>query len=167
MFLDTNKTNNIEVESGQTYQLIIFRLGEQEYGLMIDQIREVVITPNITKVPLTANYIRGVANIRGNVMAIVDLEQRFQLTQEDSKLDTTQKTFTLVIAHEEYKMGILLREVPSTLSLSDKNIDFKPSLIQSYNADRDCIIGIAQLGDRIIILLDILKAVAKKDFADF
>ena len=58
-------------------QLIIFKLAGEEYGLSIDQIKEVVLTPRVAKMPQTPAYIKGVANIRGNIIAIMDLEQKF------------------------------------------------------------------------------------------
>ena len=67
-------------------QLIIFKLGTEEYALSIDQIKEVVLTPRIAKMPQTPSYIKGVANIRGNIIAILDLEQKFGIeqTREDA-----------------------------------------------------------------------------------
>ena len=53
-------------------QLIIFKLGREEYAMNIDQIKEVVLTPQVAKVPQTEDYIKGVANIRGNIIAILD-----------------------------------------------------------------------------------------------
>ena len=68
-------------------QIIVFKLGDSEYALEIGQIKEVVPTPPISKVPLTPPYIRGIANVRGNILAIIDLEKKqietFQLMQKN------------------------------------------------------------------------------------
>ena len=68
-----------EINTGTKHQLIVFKLGTEEYALNIEQIKEVVITPNIANIPQTPSYIRGVANIRGTIIAIVDLNDKFNI----------------------------------------------------------------------------------------
>ena len=70
-----------EKAGNTTRQIVVFRLGQEEYGLPIEQIKEVVITPNITRMPQTPAFVKGVANIRGNVIAILDLEEKFGLAR--------------------------------------------------------------------------------------
>src|SRR6478609_4820459 len=81
---------------GKRIQLIIFKLGSEEYALPIDQIKEVVLTPRIAKMPQTPSYIKGVANIRGSIIAILDLEEKFGI---DRSIDKTSESFhyTLVV----------------------------------------------------------------------
>ena len=68
--------------------MIIFKLGKEEYALHIDQIKEVVLTPGIAKIPQTPDYIIGVANIRGNIISIVSLNTKFGLigNEEEAKM---------------------------------------------------------------------------------
>src|SRR6478752_3903251 len=68
---------------GRRIQLIIFKLGTEEYALSIDQIKEVVLTPRIARMPQTPSYIKGVANIRGSIIAILDLEQKFGIEKQE------------------------------------------------------------------------------------
>src|SRR3954465_9373471 len=108
---EANKT--IDQSKGhRSLQIVVFKLGNEEYGLHIDQIKEVVITPNITRMPQTPSFVRGVANIRGNVIAIFDLEERFNLTRT---IQTKGNKYTLVVASDEVKMGLLVTEVPNTV----------------------------------------------------
>ena len=93
------------------------RMLSEEYGISIDQIKEVVITPTITRVPQKPAFIKGVANIRGNIIAILDLEQKFGLQKAEDTMPSNNN-FTLVIDSNEYKMGVLVKEVPNTLSIS-------------------------------------------------
>ena len=60
-------------------QLIVFRLGDEDYGIRIEQVKEVTVTPEVVKMPKTPPFIKGIANLRGDIIAIVDLEERFQL----------------------------------------------------------------------------------------
>lgn len=142
-------------------QLIVFKLGNEEYGLTIDQIKEVVLTPTITKVPLAAQYIKGVANVRGNILAVVDLEDRFSLN--GAKQPDVKHNYTLVVESEDVKMGILVKEVPNTLTIADDSIDDSPNIIQDQTNDKNYIKGIVKLPNRLIILIDIFKVIAKEE----
>lgn len=146
-------------EIGALVQLIIFKLGEEEYALNIDQIKEVVLTPGIAKIPQTPNYIKGLANIRGNVIAIVDLEKKFNLSDDD----TQKGNYTLVVESDSFKIGILVKEVPNTLTVEEKDIDNSSSILQYSSLDQDCIRGIVKSGERMIILVDMIKMMEAED----
>lgn len=143
-----------EQEKGKMVQLIIFKLGGEEYALHIDQIKEVVLTPNIAKIPQTPDYIQGVANIRGNIIAIVDLEKKFNLSSPDK---ARTGNYTLVVESDSYKIGILVREVPNTLTVSEASIDKSSTVLQYSNLDQNCIKGIVKDGERMIIMVDMIK----------
>ncbi|OFY84321.1 MAG: hypothetical protein A3F72_14530 [Bacteroidetes bacterium RIFCSPLOWO2_12_FULL_35_15] len=142
-------------------QLIIFKLGKEEYAMNIDQIKEVVITPRIAKVPQTAMYIKGVANIRGNIIAIMDLEERFNLIEKtDQPNSETIANYTLVVESEEFKVGILVKEVPNTLSVNTTDIDSSSEIIRYTALDERCIKGIVKSGERMIIMIDMFELLA-------
>lgn len=147
-----------KTELSERMQLIIFKLGSEEYGLSIDQIKEVVLTPRVAKMPQTAPHIKGVANIRGNIIAIMDLEQKFGLSQ-DEKGNAAHANYTLVVESDEYKVGILVREVPNTLSIQVSDIDTASNFIQYSSLDADSVIGVVKSGERMIILIDMIKMI--------
>lgn len=153
------------IGKGANLQLIVFKLAGEEYAMLIDQIKEVVITPKIAKVPLTPNYIRGVANIRGNILAIIDLVERFSLGSPSTSSDNqAASNFTLVVESNEYKMGILVKDVPNTLSVYETDIDNSPSIINdSSGIDNNYIKGIVKSGSRMIVLIDIHKVINKDE----
>ncbi|MDJ1501919.1 chemotaxis protein CheW [Xanthocytophaga agilis] len=145
-----------------TFQIIVFRLEEEEYALSIDQIKEVVITPSIARIPLTQSYIKGVGNIRGNVLAIMDLADKFGISTEKNITSGTHK-YTLVVASDEYKMGILVKDVPQTLRVTKDDIDESPAIVQSATLESNYIKGIIKSGNRIIVLIDIFKVISKEE----
>ena len=153
--LDVKKTD----KKFNTFQIIVFKQGTEEYALQIDQIKEVVLTPSITRMPQTPSYIKGVANIRGNIIAIVDLEEKFGVNALDEKFASTGK-YTLVVESEKYKMGILVKDVPNTLAISDSDMD---QSVIGANDDQSYIKGIVKLGNRLIILIDIFKILSAKE----
>lgn len=144
----------------KTRQIIVFKLGQEEYGLNIDQIKEVVLTPTITRVPQSQSFIKGVANIRGNVIAMLDLAEKFGLHQPGDQEQNTNH-FTLVIESDDYKMGILVRDVPNTLTISTDKIE--DSFFAGAQADQSYITGIVKLDKRLIIMIDIFKVVNERE----
>ncbi|RYE22234.1 MAG: purine-binding chemotaxis protein CheW [Sphingobacteriales bacterium] len=136
--------------------LIVFKLGGEEYGIRIEQVKEVTITPDIARMPKTPAFIKGVANIRGDIIAIMDLEGRFRIAPTEP-VDSKRQTYTLVIETENYNMGILVREVPQSLTVGISKIDKTPGLIQEVNVNENFIDGIAKVGSRLIIVLDIRR----------
>lgn len=140
-----------------TLQIIVFKLGEEEYALQIDQIKEVVITPGITRMPQTPEYIKGVANIRGNIIAILDLEEKFNLKRANNQ--NTANNYTLVVESDDVKVGILVREVPNTLTIGASDFEESVSIINDAQNDNDYIKGIVKAGKRLIILIDIFKVI--------
>jgi len=168
--MEANNTNEVSIadikreaaldiqkkDTGRRIQLIIFKLGTEEYALSIDQIKEVVLTPRIAKMPQTPSYIKGVANIRGSIIAILDLEEKFGIERaKENGLDSFH--YTLVIESEVYKAGFLVRQVPNTLTILSSDIETSSNFIQAYSIDENCLQGVVKSGERLIILIDMIK----------
>jgi purine-binding chemotaxis protein CheW len=136
-------------------QLIVFRLGDEEYGIRIEQVKEVTITPEIARMPKTPSFVKGIANLRGDIITIIDLEERFQLRTEGE--DLTGTTYTLAIEAKDYTIGIMVREVPQPLSIPVSIIEKAPEFIQDINIHDKYIEGIAKINGRIVVVLDMLK----------
>lgn len=150
-----NPIESQETIAEETYQLIVFDLGKQAYALLLEEVREVVITPPLSKVPLAPEYVAGVANIRGNIFAILDLEKKISL--EDSK--RKEEHYTLVLEDNQLQAGVLVNEVPRTLEVGSNQIDFSPELTNSQNGEKEIVKGIIKDGERLIILLHIKQLI--------
>jgi purine-binding chemotaxis protein CheW len=161
--MQTLEKETKQEEIGKIVQLIVFRLAHQDYALNIEEVREIVITPPISKVPLTPDYIVGVANIRGNIFAMIDLLQRFKISTENVA-HSSEKSFTLVLTSETLQMGLLVKEVPNTLEVAEKNIDLAPDLIADNTQEQKYVRGLVKYQNKIIILIDIMKLVSEDDF---
>jgi purine-binding chemotaxis protein CheW len=155
-----SNNQNKEIQTG-TQQIVVFKLGQEEYGLPIDQIKEVVITPTITRMPQTPLFVQGVANIRGNVIALLDLENKFGLQRNNDSVHSGNQ-YTLVIESEEFKMGILVREVPNTLTISSGDIE-SSIFMGDQQSEQAYITGIVKLDKRLIIMIDIFKVINEQE----
>lgn len=159
------KENHSAEQAGTRIQLIVFKLAGEEYALPIDDVKEVVLTPGIAKVPQTPSYIKGVANIRGNLIAIVDLEEKFSLRKSENG-SATSGNYTLVIEGQDVKIGVLVKEVPNTLSINTNNIDNSSGIMQYSSLDESAIKGIVKVDNRMVILIDILTMMQTQEMKD-
>jgi purine-binding chemotaxis protein CheW len=143
---------------------LTFRLAEEEYGLEILKVQEIIQMQAVTKVPRTPEYVRGVINLRGKVIPVIDLRRKFGI----AAVNDTEKTCIIVvqIAHENGKvvMGIIIDEVKEVLDIKAENIEETPSFGASI--DTQFIMGMGKIGHSVKILLDIDRVMSTKDIND-
>lgn len=137
-------------------QLIVFRLGDEDYGIRIEQVKEVTVTPEVARMPKTPPFIKGIANLRGDIIAILDLEERFRLRPAGRPLP--ERSYTVAVEAADYILGLVVREVPRPLTLPLSQIEPAPEFVQDAGARDKYLEGIAKMSDgNIIIVLDMRK----------
>lgn len=148
-------------------QFVTFKLGGEDYAVGIEFVKEVTITPRISRIPKTPAFIMGVANVRGDLIAIIDLEERFGMKPLlHVKNDTTSDfhSYTMVIDAGAYSVGFVVKEMPDTLTLNESQIEKSSNVIEKAKFKNKFISGLGKKGDgNIIVLLDILKVLSKKE----
>lgn len=137
-----------KVEEGNK-QFVVFKLKEEEFGIDIYRVREVLKLLPITAIPHSDLYIEGVINIRGSIVPVVDLCQRFDL-QEDSRNNDTR---IIIVEMNGDQLGLIVDEVSEVLRVSIENIQPPPSGAQGV--DNNLLEGVARCEDRLIILLKV------------
>jgi purine-binding chemotaxis protein CheW len=155
--------NKKEAALEPVVHLIVFKLGEEEYGIRIEQVKEVTITPEITRMPKTPSFIKGVANIRGDIIAIMDLEERFQIRTALPETNGPRHTYTLALEARDYTIGLIVRDVPQSLTIPVSKLDKTPAFIQDININENFIEGIGKIEGRLIIVLDILRILSAEE----
>jgi purine-binding chemotaxis protein CheW len=143
---------------------LTFKLAEEEYGLEILKVQEIIQMQAVTRVPRTPDYVRGVINLRGKVIPVIDLRKKFSL----EAVKDTEKTCIIVvqIANKDSHvvMGIIIDAVKEVLNIKAENIEDTPSFGTSVNTD--FILGIGKVGTSVKILLDIDKVMSAKELSD-
>lgn len=137
---------------------LTFKLGDEEYGLEILKVREIIKLMDITVVPRTPPFVRGVINLRGKVIPVVDLRKKFGMqTAED-----TDETCIIVVevseSQEKFHTGILVDSVSEVLDIVGEDIEEAPSFGSGF--DGRFILGMAKTKDSVKILLDIEKVLS-------
>ncbi len=137
-------------------QLIVFRLGDEDYGIRIEQVKEVTVTPEVARMPKTPLFIKGIANLRGDIIAIIDLEERFRLRPAGRPVP--ERSYTVAVEADDYTLGLMVREVPRPLTLPLSQIEPAPEFVQDSSTRDKYLEGIAKLPEGgIIIVLDMRK----------
>ena len=137
-------------------QLIVFRLGDEDYGIRIEQVKEVTVTPEVARMPKTPPFIKGIANLRGDIIAIIDLEERFRLRPSGRELP--ERSYTVAVEAADYTLGLMVREVPRPFTLPLSQIEPAPEFVQDPGTRDKYLEGIAKLPDgSVIIVLDMRK----------
>lgn len=142
-------------------QLVIFKIGDEEFGVDISQVREIVRLVNITTVPKAPVFVEGVVNLRGQILAVIDLARRLNLKTKPH----SEKTRIIVVEIESSTVGMIVDEVAEVLRLSSEHIDKTPEIIGG-DLQQKYLKGVGKLEDRLIILIDLAKIFSYDEVED-
>ena len=130
---------------------LTFSLGDQDYDVEILKVREIIGMLNITIVPKVPAYVKGVINLRGKVIPVIDLRLKFGMPTRD----VTSETCIIIINMNDALMGIMVDSVKEVLNLKQENIENVPNF--GTHVHTDYILGIGKINDSVKILLHIEK----------
>ncbi len=138
-------------QTDTTRQFLTFALGQEEYGVEILKIQEIKGYSGITPLPNAPEYLKGVLNLRGTIVPIMDLRKKFALPE----VEYTRFTVIVVTQVQGQTMGFIVDAVSDVLTLAGSDIQPTPDL--HGQVDTSFLRGLATAGDRLVILLDIDK----------
>lgn len=139
-----------------------FKLADEEYGLEILKVREIIGLMDITRVPRTKEYIRGVINLRGKVIPVVDLRLKFGMARTESTDQTVIIVVQCALQDRSLTMGILVDEVLEVLSIGADHIEPPPNF-GAGALETGFILGVGKADRRVIFLLDIARVLTAED----
>jgi purine-binding chemotaxis protein CheW len=137
------------VAEGSIIQLVSFVLEDVEYGVDILAVHEILRFPEITRLPNAPDFIKGVINLRGNVIPVVDVRKRFGF----SRAKITDLTRIIVIETSDKLVGLMVDNVHQVVRITQNNVDPPSELIEGVS--EEYIWGIGRLKDRLIVILNL------------
>lgn len=140
-----------------TSQIVVFKLANQEYGIDIMRVLEIIPYQTVRAIPEVPEYIEGIINLRGDIYAIFSFRKRFRLKQHIGE----EKTKIVLMTLEDLKVGFIVDNVCEILTIDEKEIEETPKMIARY--DSKYIKGVTKQDDRMILLLDIDLLVSDDD----
>ncbi len=150
--MEARATAELAPAPGPELHLLTFALDREEFGIPVTQVREVIRVSDITRVPQAPAHVRGVANLRGRILAVVDLRSRLGLPPAEP----TPTSRVVVVEVRERVLGLLVDAVSQVTKVPEASV--VPAPEEVISADADYLTGVARWHSRLIILLDLDKA---------
>ncbi|HTQ07429.1 MAG TPA: chemotaxis protein CheW [Polyangiaceae bacterium] len=152
---------NTDAQRGLAGKYMTFRLANEEYGLEILKVRELIGLMEITRIPRAPGHVRGVINLRGKVIPVVDLRLKFEMQATDPTSQTVIIVVQLTAESGGLTMGILVDEVLEVRAIGAEDIEPPPNL-QGQTAS-PFILGVGKADKRVIFLLDIDRVLTQEE----
>jgi purine-binding chemotaxis protein CheW len=147
-----NKITNIRAQAGK---YLTFQLASEVYGLEVLKVHEIIGMMPITRVPKMPIFIRGIINLRGKLIPVIDMREKFVLTKQNDTVKTCIIVVQIVEKDLPVTIGILVDAVAEVLDIPMTNIEPTPSFGSDVNTQ--FILGIGKIADKVVMLLDIDK----------
>jgi purine-binding chemotaxis protein CheW len=146
----TRQTNGIDWDAQmETVQCILFKMGDEYYGLSISLVREIIKPLPVTRFPKSPAYVEGVIDLRGRILPIINLRKMFGL----APMETTEDTRFVDLQLEGLDLGIIVDAVSEVMNIPKNLIEPAPPIIAGVEGKY--LLGIARLNDKLIMLLDV------------
>ncbi len=148
---------NALAEAHGTMQLVSFKLAQELYGVEITKVREIILITEITRIPQTPHYVKGLINLRSAVIPVIDLRARFGLPEGE----LTDESRIMVLQARGKTLGIVVDAVNEVLRVKQDQIAPPPLTVAGL--ERDYLTGLVRLDKQLLILLDIEKILAAEE----
>lgn len=145
-------------ENTQENKYLLFNLGQEEYGVNISHVQSIEEMTKIVEVPDMPAYVKGVINLRGSVIPVVDLRIKFNMSEREYD----DRTCMVITRLEETDVGFIVDTVSEVKEITKANID-PPPKFKSEGSNNDYISGIGKIGEEVKLLLDMKKIISGTD----
>lgn len=145
----------------ETKQYLTFKLNDEVFGVDVAQVREILDYVKITKVPQTPDFMRGVINLRGSVVPVVDMNMKFGMAQSEKTVNTCIVVVEVKLDNDTTVIGALVDSVQEVFEIEPNNIEPAPRI--GTKLKTEFIKGMGKRDDKFIILLDIDKVFTSEE----
>ena len=157
--LEQKRKSDISTGSSHEGKYLTFVLCGGEYGIEILKVREIIGIMNITPVPQTPSHIKGVINLRGKVIPVIDLRSKFGFQEATH----TKETCIIVVEVQNILTGVIVDTVSEVLDVNAEELEASPHFGNGVNTEM--FLGMAKIKDKVKILLDIDKVLGTEDIS--
>lgn len=142
---------------GEEIKVIVFALADEEYGIEVEKVKTIERMMPMTRVPKTYDFVKGVINLRGVVVPVIDLRGRFGLPESEY----TDNTRIVIIAVNEMEVGMIVDSANDVIDVDSDEIQDPPEIVGGVRAKY--LRGVAKVGDRLLVLLNLKEVLSKSE----
>jgi purine-binding chemotaxis protein CheW len=147
-----------EEAKAELIQLVSFNLDQEEYGVYVLKVREIIRMSNVTRVPNTPYYVEGVINLRGKVIPIISLRKKFSLPE----VENDKQTRIIVMDVDGELMGFIVDAVSEVIRISSGEIQAPPAVVNG-GMEQEYLSGVINRADRLLVLLELERVFSKEE----
>lgn len=160
MFEETLKENSRF--SQENLHLVAFELSGEEFGVDIMQVSEVIPVPRITRIPQAPECIKGLINLRGKILVVIDLNRRLGFSSKE----TDSLSRIIIVEIRDTVIGMLVNSVKEVIRLPLSSIEPTPEMIKS-KINAEYLNGVGKTGNRLLILLNLARVLGEEEIEEF
>ena len=149
-----------ELTTLQLTKFVTFKSGNETYGIKIDYVNEIIAYQEITEVPECEDYMKGLINLRGKIVPVIDVRIRFK----QEPFPYTDRTCIIVIHYKQNTVGLIVEKIAEVVELAEENIIPSPSIGKADHAQNKYVYAIGKMGNEVKLLLDPDRLLNDDDF---
>lgn len=147
--------------NSQENKYVTFKSGNEYFGLRIQCVNEIIVYQEITQVPESEDYIKGLINLRGKIIPVIDVRVRFK----QEPMPYTDRTCIIVISVKDTVVGLIVEKIAEVVEITEDNIIDSPTLGNEDKSQNRYVYGIGKVGDNVKLLLDPEKLIKDDDWS--
>ncbi|PWB56805.1 MAG: chemotaxis protein CheW [Candidatus Methanoperedenaceae archaeon] len=147
-----------KTKSGEELQLVVFNIGTEEFGVEIMNVQEIIRMTNITKIPQASGYVKGIINLRGKIIVVINLNVIMGMESKEQN----ENTRIIVADIGEAVMGFVVDSVSEVIRLPENSVEPAPAVIAN-KIGTEYVRGVGKMEDRLLILLDLDKILSANE----
>lgn len=134
----------------QKGKYVTFKSGNEYFGLKIQYVNEIIVFQEITKIPESEDYIKGLINLRGKIIPVIDVRLRFK----QEPFEYTDRTCIIVVNVKSIVVGLIVEQIAEVVEISEENIIPSPSVGKADKSQNKYVYAIGKVGEQVKLLLD-------------
>ncbi len=134
----------------QKGKYVTFKSGDEYFGLKIQYVNEIIVFQEITKIPESENYIKGLINLRGKIIPVIDVRLRFK----QEPFEYTDRTCIIVVNVKNIVVGLIVEQIAEVVEIQEENIIPSPSVGKADKSQNKYVYAIGKVGEQVKLLLD-------------
>ncbi|AKB56503.1 MULTISPECIES: chemotaxis protein CheW [Methanosarcina] len=147
--------------SEESLRLVTFELSGEEFGVDIMQVSEVIPVPRITRIPQTPECVKGLINLRGKILVVIDLNKRLDFRSKE----TDSLSRIIIVEVKDTILGMLVNSVKEVMNLPLSSIQPPPEMIKS-KINAEYLVGVGKVGNRLLILLNLARVLGEEEIEE-